>query len=153
MESHPAADEVLSAPYVYEYVYRRSVGPVVGRFLGALREGRIEGARTKAGRVIVPPTEYDPETGEAVEGFVDVATAGVVTSWSWNATVRVGQPLERPFAWALVKLDGADTAMLHALDVPSPDDVRIGMRVRVRWRTEREGTIRDIACFEPEDPR
>ena len=36
MESHPAADEVLSAPYVYEYVYRRSVGPVVGRFLSPI---------------------------------------------------------------------------------------------------------------------
>jgi uncharacterized OB-fold protein len=61
-----------------------------------------------------------------------------------------GQPLDRPFAWVLVKLDGADTGMLHALDVPSPDAVRTGMRVQARWAAEPVGHIRDIVCFEPE---
>jgi uncharacterized OB-fold protein len=28
--------------------------------------------------------------------------------------------------------------------------MRTGMRVRARWRNEREGSIRDIECFEPE---
>ena len=59
------------------------------------------------------------------------------------------QPLDRPFAFALVTLDGADAPLLHALDVASPDDVRTGMRVRVRWAAERTGAITDIACFEP----
>jgi uncharacterized OB-fold protein len=63
-----------------------------------------------------------------------------------------GQPLDRPFAFALVKLDGADAPLLHALDVESPEDVRTGMRVRVRWRVERVGAITDIECFEPADP-
>ena len=42
--------EILSAPYLLEYTYRRAVGPVVGRFLGALRDGRIEGARAPGSR-------------------------------------------------------------------------------------------------------
>jgi uncharacterized OB-fold protein len=50
----------------------------------------------------------------------------------------------------MVQLDGADTSMLHALDASSPDDVRTGMRVRIRWSDERVGHVRDIACFEPE---
>ena len=37
--------------------------------------------------------------------------------------------------------------MLHALDAGSPQNVRSGMRVRVRWRAERVGEIQDIACF------
>jgi uncharacterized OB-fold protein len=49
-----------------------------------------------------------------------------------------------------VKLDGADTPMLHALDAGSPENVLSGMRVRVRWRAERVGEIQDIACFELE---
>jgi uncharacterized OB-fold protein len=51
----------------------------------------------------------------------------------------------------LVRLHGADTALLHALDAPGPDSVRTGMRVRVRWAPERSGAITDIACFEPYD--
>ena len=54
----------LTAPYVLEYSYKRSVGPVIGRFLAGLREGKIFGVRTRSGRVLVPPVEYDEE-GEA----------------------------------------------------------------------------------------
>ena len=63
---------------------------------------------------------------------------------------RTGNPLSTPFAWALIRLDGADTAMLHAVDAGSVDAMSTGMRVRVRWADEREGAITDIACFEPE---
>jgi hypothetical protein len=142
---------VLSAPYVLAYTYRRSVGPVIGRFLTGLREGRIEGIRTPAGRVLVPPVEYDPESGEALADFVPVGTSGVVTTWAWMGEPRPGQPLDRPFAWALVRLDGADTALLHAVDAGSPARMATGMRVRVRWSEARVGAIGDIACFEPEE--
>jgi uncharacterized protein len=142
--------KVLSAPYVLEYTYRRSVGPVVGRFFAGLREGKILGGRTASGKVVVPPTEYDPETSDPVTALVEVGTSGVVTTWSWTATPRAHQPLDRPFAWALVKLDGADTAMLHAVDAGAIDNMATGMRVTARFAAERSGNIRDIACFEPE---
>jgi uncharacterized OB-fold protein len=60
-------------------------------------------------------------------------------------------PLDRPFAWALVKLDGADTSLLHAFDCGSADRAQAGARVRIRWAAEPEGHIKDIACFEPAD--
>jgi len=145
-----AEEHAFVAPHVIEYAYRRSVGPVLGRFFTALREGRIEGARTASGRVLVPPQEYDPETGEAVGDFVPVGTSGVVTTWCWVRTPRAKAPLQRPFAWALVRLDGADTALLHAVDTGDESRMRTGMRVRARWRDERKGEIHDIACFEPE---
>jgi uncharacterized OB-fold protein len=146
----PKPSDVLSAPHVLEYPYKRSLGPVIGRFFTKLREGRIEGVRTADGRVIVPPTEYDPETSDPLSEFVEVGTSGVVTSWAWVTEPRPNHPLDRPFAWALIKLDGADTAMLHAVDADDEAAMRTGMRVRVRWAAEREGGIRDIGCFEPE---
>jgi uncharacterized protein len=148
-----ASEAVLSAKYVLEYTYERSVGPVIGRFLTGLRDGRIEGARTKSGKVLVPPAEYDPESGEAIADFVEVGSAGVVTTWSWIYQPRADQPLSRPFAWALVKLDGADTALLHAVDAGDPERMKTGMRVRVRWSEARTGSIKDIACFEPEESK
>ena len=148
-EQANAAEQTLSAHHVLEYPYTRSVGPVIGRFLARLRERRIEGVRTKAGKVLVPPIEYDPATAEAVtEEFVEVGPTGVVTTWCWVAKPRSKQPLERPFAWALIRLDGADTAMLHAVDAGSPDAIKTGARVRPRWREQRTGMITDIECFE-----
>ena len=75
--------------------------------------------------------------------------AGVVESWAWVPEPRRQQPLEHPFAYALIRLDGADTSFLHAVDAGSEDSMKTGMRVRVRWAEESAGSILDIACFEP----
>ena len=72
-----------------------------------------------------------------------------MTSWSWMAAPEEGQPLDRPFGWALIRLDGADTAMLHAVDAGSAEAMRTGMRVRPRWSERRGSGITDIECFEP----
>src|SRR4051794_2349317 len=139
----------LSAPVTVAFDYTRSTGPVLGRFLAGLRDGRVVGGRTSEGKVVVPPPEYDPVTHQQLDDFVEVADVGTVTSWTWVPEPVKHQPLDRPFAFALVTLDGADAPLLHALDVASPEDVSTGMRVRVRWRAERTGSITDMECFEP----
>ncbi|MGW0996015.1 Zn-ribbon domain-containing OB-fold protein [Streptomyces sp. NPDC002523] len=141
--------ELLRAPLVVEFPFTRSLGPVQSAFLTGLRERRVLGVRTADGRTLVPPVEYDPVTAEEISDLVEVAPTGTVTTWAWNHEPRRGQPLTTPFAWVLVRLDGADTALLHALDAPGPQAVHTGMRVRVRWAEERSGAITDIACFEP----
>ncbi|WP_369166705.1 Zn-ribbon domain-containing OB-fold protein [Streptomyces sp. R28] len=143
--------EVLKASFAVEFPFTRSLGPVQSAFLTGLRERVVLGVRTSDGRTLVPPVEYDPVTAEEIRDLVEVAPTGTVTTWAWNHTPRRDQPLDTPFAWALVRLDGADTALLHALDAPGPDAVHTGMRVRVRWAEERTGAITDIACFEPYD--
>jgi uncharacterized OB-fold protein len=141
--------EVLSAPLVLEYPFRRTVGPVQSAFLTGLREGIVLGIRTGDGRVMCPPVEYDPVTGDELDELVTLGETGTVTTWSWEPEPRPNQPLDQPFAWALIRLDGADTAMLHAVDAGSPDRIRTGTQVRIRWADEREGAITDISCFEP----
>ncbi|MFF8357547.1 Zn-ribbon domain-containing OB-fold protein [Streptomyces chartreusis] len=143
--------EVLKAPLTVEFPFTRSLGPVQSAFLTGLRERVVLGVRTGDGRTLVPPVEYDPVTAEEIRDLVEVAPTGTVTTWAWNHAPRRDQPLNIPFAWVLVRLDGADTALLHALDASGPDAVHTGMRVRVRWAEERSGAITDIACFEPYD--
>jgi uncharacterized OB-fold protein len=141
----------LSAPVTVAFDYTRSTGPVVGRFLTGLRDGVVVAGRTSAGEVVVPPLEYDPDTHEQTTDFVEVASVGTVTSWTWVPEPVAEQPFDRPFAFALVTLDGATRPFLHALDVTSPDQVSTGMRVQIRWAEERTGSITDIAAFEPLD--
>ncbi|WP_089960372.1 Zn-ribbon domain-containing OB-fold protein [Lentzea xinjiangensis] len=146
----------LSAPLDVGFDYTRSTGPTLGRFLSDLRRRRVTGIRGSDGRVHVPPLEYDPVTAQRLSEFVDVAATGAVRGWSWIPEPLEGQPLARPFAWALIQLDGADTSLLHAVDAGSPDRMATGTRVRARWRGERVGAITDIECFEisdePADP-
>ena len=141
--------EPLSAPLELSFDYTRSLGPVLGRFMSGLAARRIVGIRGSDGRVHVPPVEYDPVTAAALSEFVDVADEGEVVSWTWVPEPMEGQPLDRPFAFALVRLDGADTSLLHAVDVASAEAMSTGMRVRVRWADSPVGQIGDIVCFEP----
>jgi hypothetical protein len=142
--------EVLSAPLLVEYPFTRTVGPIQSAFFTGLREGVVVGVRAADGSVVCPPVEYDSFTSEPLSELVEVGTAGEVTSWAWINHPRADQPLTHPFAWALIRLDGADTAMLHAVDAGDESAMATGLRVRIRWADEREGAITDIACFEPE---
>lgn len=130
--------------------YTRSTGPVIGRFLTGLRDTTIVGGRLGDGRVAVPPPEFDPVTHQAVTEFVELPDTGTVTSWTWVSEPVAGQPLGKPFAFALITIDGADTPWLHAIDVASPDDLETGMKVRARWAEERTGSVTDLV-FVPDD--
>lgn len=147
----------LSAPLKLAFDYTRSVGPLLGEFFTALRERRIVGVRGSDGKVHVPPAEYDPVTWEQLSEIVPVASVGTVQSWTWQPEPLEGQPLDRPFAWALITLDGADTPLLHAVDTGAAGSAGIstGARVHAHWVDEPVGAITDIAYFalgeEPED--
>jgi uncharacterized protein len=145
----------LRAPLEIEFDYTRSLGPVLSQFMTALAGRRILGARGADGRVHAPPFEYDPVSSEPPGELTEVGPEGTVVSWSWMPEPLEGQPLAGPFAWALIRLDGADTAMLHAVDagpeMGAAAVMRTGLRVRPRWAASRVGSIRDIACFEPCD--
>jgi uncharacterized OB-fold protein len=168
-----ADEDVLSALNVVEYPFTRTTGPVIGAFFTALREGFIVGIKGSDGTVIVPPVEYDPVTSESLTELVEVGDSGEVVSWAWVTEPIVGQPIDGPFAWGLIKLDGAGTAMVHAIDTGGdPRALSTGARVKARWRAAkpagaddvggeatdgageehqyREGHILDIECFVPE---
>ena len=143
-----ADTDILQADLVIEYPFNRTTGPVIGAFYTALREGQVIGIRGADGKVICPPVEYDPITSAPLTELVGVGTEGEVVSWSWVPNAREGQLLDHAHALALVKLDGADTAMLHVVDARSAAAMSTGARVQVRWAEERTGAISDIACFE-----
>src|SRR5580704_14509704 len=106
----------LRAPLEIGFDYTRSLGPVLSQFMTGLAGRRILGARASDGTVHAPPFEYDPATFDPPAELVAVGPSGTVLTWSWMPEPLDGQPLPRAFAWALIRLDGADTALLHAVD-------------------------------------
>ena len=146
--------EALRGEHFLQYPYRRATGPILGRFFTEIRDnGKILGVKTSSGEVICPPVDADPDSMNdlTVDDMVEVGPAGSVTSWTWLHEPRSGNPLQQPFAWALIKLDGADSALLHAVDAGSESAMQTGMRVRPKFADVRTGGIRDITCFVPED--
>jgi len=140
----------LEQRVVTEFPYKHSTGEVIGRFLAGLKEEkRIWGQRVAGQGVVVPPLGYSEVDGSVGAEWVEVKPVGVVT-----AVARVHRPLahlhpsSEPFAFVLVKLDGADTALAHVVR-DDLERLRVGSRVEAVWApdAERRGSIRDIACF------
>ena len=133
---------------VSEFPYKHSTGEVIGRFLAGLKEQkRIWGQRVAGQGVVVPPLGYSEVDASAGGEWVEVRPTGTVTA---VAVVREPianlHPADRPFAFVLVKLDGADTALAHVV-TDDLDTLRVGTRVEAVWAAERTGSIRDIECF------
>jgi uncharacterized OB-fold protein len=147
--TQPSGSQLLHAELEISFDYTRSLGPTLSEFMTALAGRRILGARASDGKVHAPPFEYDPVTSVAPAELVEVGPGGTVVSWTWKDEPETGQPLNRPFGWALIRLDGADTAMLHAVDAGSAGLMSTGMRVRPRWSDRHGSGITDIECFEP----
>lgn len=135
---------------VSEFPYKHSTGETIGRFLAGLKEQKkIWGQRVTGQGVVVPPLGYSEIDGSPGGEWVEVQPTGTVT-----AVARVFRPIDhlhpsdRPFAFVLVQLDGADTAMAHIVR-EDLDKLVIGSRVAVVWKAddERTGSVRDIDCF------
>jgi len=135
---------------VSEFPYKHSTGEVIGRFLAGLKEQkRIWGQRVAGLGVVVPPVGYSEHDGSAGGEWIEVKPTGVVTAAAVvHQAVKGLHPYPAPFAFVLVKLDGADTAMAHVVK-DRVEAVRVGARVEAVWKPddERIGSIRDIAFF------
>lgn len=140
--------EILNQAFELGYTYTRSTGPVVGRFLTELKKRNIVGIKASDGRVVVPPMEYDPDTAAELSEFVQVGQQGEIVSFAWVKEPRAAHPMQVPFAWAMIKLDGADVPMIHCVAAATESDIATGARVRAVWADETIGFITDIRCFE-----
>ena len=112
------------------------------------RQGRRDAGDAADGSSCRRPSTT-PRPGRRRPASSTSVPEGTVTSWSWVPRPRPKHPLQTPFAWVLVRFDGADTSFLHVLPAASPDEVSTGMRVRPEFapEDERVGHVKDIAHF------
>src|SRR3546814_16039820 len=95
-------------------------------------------------------SDLDPYTAEELHELVEVGPAGVVDTWCWIRQPMPSHPLDRPFACALVRPDGADAGFLQVVDAGSAEAISTGLRVRPRCAAEREASITDLQSWDAE---
>ena len=135
----------ISVPYSWW------AGETASKFLRSLRDDKkITGIKcSECNKVYIPPRKTCPVCFTANEEWVDLSQEGTLVSYTVARRQLAAIPGKVPVIFALIKLDGADTAMLHYLDDVKPEAVEIGMRVTAVFAEERKATIRDIAYFKP----
>jgi len=138
----------LALPYTY------FAGRTGSRFLVALQEERrILGQRcATCGRVAVPPrATCDLCLGDLDQAWVEVGPGGTVENFTVVRYADRHVPGPVPMVLALIRLDGADTPLLHRLGGIAPDKVQKGLRVTAVFAGEPRDTLLDIDHFKPVD--
>jgi len=134
----------LDLPFSY------SAGRTASRFLIALRDAqRIMGTRCpKCRRVIVPAQLFCNECYIDTDEWVEVEPEGTLKTFTVVNRSESHHPREAPLAYGIIKLDGADTSLVHFLAETDVEKLQPGMRVRAVFSKKRMGHILDIKHFE-----
>ena len=134
--------------------HRYTPGVAGEAFFTALRDsGKFVASRCDSCAVTYcPPRLFCERCFDGpLEADVEVGPEGTVESFSVGYTDVEGEPLEEPKTIALIRLDGADTVLVHFL--VDSDHLMIGQRVEPAFepKGKRTGSILDVRGFTPAD--
>lgn len=140
---------MVPVPYIAPYAY--AVGTVGTKFYTELRDNkRILGIRChQCNMIFIPPRSSCPRCLGKLDEFVELGNQGTLLTYTVVRYREPIHPVEAPFAYGIIQLDGADTAITHLLGEVEPENISIGMRVEAVFREERQGNLLDIRYFRP----
>ena len=136
---------VIRVPYTW------AAGVVASKFYAGLRNKRIYGVRCPTCRIVlVPPKKTCHRCFGELSEWVEVGHEGILQTFT---VVHYHEPelhpLKAPFAYGIIKLDGADTGMTHIIAEADMKALKEGMRVKAVFREKPEGNYLDIEYFKP----
>ena len=129
-----------------------AAGTVASKFFVALRDDKkIYGIRCpKCNRVLVPPKKVCSRCFTELKEWVEVSDEGILETFT---IVRYSEPslhpVKAPFAYGIIKLDGADTGIVHLIGEADFEQLKEGMRMKAVFKEKREGNYLDIKYFKP----
>lgn len=132
----------IHVPYLW------SAGATGTRFLKALRDDKkFLATRCPAcRRVYCPPRSVCPSCFEDCAEWLEVGPQGVLTTFTQALYSDFEQRKHRPL-FGLIKLDGADTCLLHKIGETALIKLSIGARVAPVFAESRTGSILDVSYF------
>ena len=146
--AHP--DAVRFWPGSIPVSHRYTAGLAGERFFRALAERGVFLASRCARCSVVscPPVAFCERCLGAVEEELEVGPSGTLESFTVVRIGLDGEPLPAPVVVGLIRLDGADTCLVHRV-VGDPAALSVGMRVVAVLRAleARTGSLDDVEHF------
>lgn len=136
-----------------EHSYHWHCGPYLSKFLIALRDQQtIMGIKCpQCGRVYLPPREICGRCFKTMGEWIDLGNEGTIFAFTVVKLPYIdpntGVAIKIPRTDVFIKIDGADTYLMHWLDETDEKKIAVGARVRAVYKKQRRGTIHDIDCF------
>lgn len=154
LEKIALPDEVRRWDGEFPVRHRYTPGVAGTAFFTALRDrGVLLGSRCEAcSYTYVPARLFCERCFAELAADTEVGPGGELVSFTIGFVGLDGDPLEDPETIGLVRLDGADSVLVHrVLDADEPLEIGERLEVVLRPEGEREGTIVDIEGFRSAD--
>jgi uncharacterized OB-fold protein len=151
-----SGQELIVSRQILSIPQRFSTGPVMGRFLRELRDNQriMANKCPQCGRHQLPPREVCAVCHVEATEWEELGPEGTIQDFDIvyysSPDPLTGETRETPYVLCWAELDGTqgDAPLWHLLDAPDLGKVRRGLRVRVVFAEERNGTMADIKHFE-----
>jgi len=129
--------------------YKHTAGAYVEKFITEIgKNNKIFGVKCpKCKKVYVPPKMICFSCFEKMEEWVEVGNQGTVKGFTVITHSTPVLPLEPPFAYGIITLDGADTDFVHIIKESDPANLQEGMRVEAVFKEKPRKRILDIEYF------
>ena len=125
-----------------------SVGPYMERFYQDLSEKGFTGVKCpKCKKVYVPPRKYCSSCHILMTKFVPVKKTGEIINYTVAYQKVDGSRRDQPVMIALIRLDGADTAVFGEVRTSAP--IKVGTRVKAVFAATPGNTVDSLSHFQP----
>lgn len=152
----------INKEWSFDFDFSAALGVTYTKFMEGLKEKKFVGNRC-GDRIFFPPLPFCTRTFEQPDEWLESDGTGRLEAFTvchqdWNNVVFSSseEPLPVPCVIGVIRVDDSDQCLVHflrGLDTSDPEKilrkVKAGLRVRPVWKSERSGSILDIAYFEP----
>jgi len=131
--------------------YQWWVGETGSHFFVTLRDDKklLGTYCPKCDLVFIPPRKACGRCFSQDMEWRELGQEGTLVTYTIPRENEALRPLDIPYAYGIIKLDGADTGLTHLLAEFDEDKLKSGMRVKAVFKEDRQGNILDIHYFKP----
>ena len=130
------------------------VGRYMDKFFDAFENKKIIGNKCpKCEDVFVPPRKICGKCNITIpfdQNWVEIPETGVLKNFTithYKINDRASRKVKKPQIIGMVQLNGSTTSIIYRLLNIAPEDVSIGMKVKVEWEEKPKGNPSDIKGF------
>lgn len=129
------------------------VGLYMDKFYSALENRKIIGNKcSKCGDVFVPPRKVCGKCNVVIpldDNWVELPDNGTLINYTITS-YRVNDRSHRkakPHIIGMIRIDGSTTALIYRVLNLNPEEIKIGMKLRVEWEDHLKGDPSDVKGF------
>jgi uncharacterized OB-fold protein len=130
------------------------VGQYLDKFYDNLENKKIVGNKCpKCGDVFVPPRKICGKCNVVIpldENWIDLPDSGELMNYTttyYKINDRSDRRVKKPQIIGIVKIDGSSTGLIYRLLDLEPDELKIGMKMKIEWEDTPKGDPSDIKGF------